>query len=785
MEPVVPDIDAIQEAKRDVLQSCIYGVDLNPMAVELAKVSLWINAMVKDKPLNFLDHHIKCGNSLLGATPELITKGVPDGAFDATTGDDKKVAKNFKEINKKQRKVKGATLDKWEEKAQPGYAEDFARLSHMEEDSAKGVVDKCKEYHRIKDAEDLRKKKLEADAWTAAFFVPLNDMRAQVPTSGEVSRLGMGVSLDDPMAKAVEEIADRYRFFHWFLEFPEVFAAGGFDVVLGNPHWERIKLQETEFFAAKDHDISNAPNADARRRLIKKLAESNHILNEEYATALRDSEAESKFIRISESYPLTGVGDVNTYAVFAELAQSVIKPDGRVGIIVPSGIATDYTYRNFFSDLMEGGKLISLYDFENRERILFPAVYYRMRFCLLTMTLGGAPRADFAFFLHNIGDLKDEGHHISPSHEDLARINPNTRTCPIFSSRRDADMIWKLYGAAPVLINEETGKNPWDIRFSRMFDMANDSKLFHKEDDFPKEKWTLERNSFRGGNELYLPLYEGRMIDILDHRLASTVSKKIKLRRSAESCILSDKEKQDPYNFVMPRYWVNSKDVADAIPPNIYSRGWTMGYMSITSATNARTAIGAILPLSGYGHSIILLLSTYPANLQSCLAANFSCFVFDYICKQKISGNNFSNFIVKQLPIFPPNCYSLELLDLIVPKVVELTYTAWDLEPFARDILKEVGEDTWNRWFPDNPLIGGVPATFQWDEERRLILRAELDAIYAHLYSLTKQELDYILETFSIVKRRDEEKSGHYHTKELIFKYYDEYTDKILTQEGE
>ncbi|MFZ1316425.1 Eco57I restriction-modification methylase domain-containing protein, partial [Methanothrix sp.] len=135
-EPTVPDDDAIQEAKRDVLQSCIYGVDLNPMAVELTKVSLWINAMVKDKPLNFLDHHVKCGNSLIGATPELIAKGVPDEAFKAVTGDDKKISKHFKDINKKQRIAKGVTLFRWSEKALMDYADDFSRLSDMVENTA-------------------------------------------------------------------------------------------------------------------------------------------------------------------------------------------------------------------------------------------------------------------------------------------------------------------------------------------------------------------------------------------------------------------------------------------------------------------------------------------------------------------------------------------------------------------------------------------------------------------------------------------------------------------------
>ncbi|MDF0591548.1 Eco57I restriction-modification methylase domain-containing protein, partial [Candidatus Methanocrinis natronophilus] len=781
--------DAIQEAKRDVLQSCIFGVDINPMAVELAKVSLWINAMVRDRPLNFLDHRIKPGNSLVGATPELIERGVPDGAFKPVTGDDKKVAKHFRDLNKRQRKNR-STIDAWageDATRRPGYAEKFASLSGMKEDSSEGVAEKCRTYRKLLETEELKRKRLEADAWTAAFFMPMDDEGAPFPTTAEVRRLGSEDVPEgdvDPLAAKVEDLAEKHRFFHWHLEFPAVFAAGGFDVVLGNPPWERIKLQEKEFFAAKDAEVANAPTAAARKRLIRRLVERNPALDAEYKEALRQSEGESRFIRDSGRFPMTGVGDVNTYAVFAELAQSAIRPEGRAGIIIPSGIATDYTYKDFFTHLIEDGRLVSLYDFENRERTLFADVYYRMRFCLLTTTGKGFPAADFAFFLHKMDDLADAKRHFSLNRDDLARINPNTKTCPIFRSLKDADLTLKMYEVVPVLINEDSGENPWEIRFSRMFDMTNDSDQFRTSGELQSKGFELKGNRLVTNDDLWLPLYEGRMIDILDHRLASTINKKIKLQRSAESRILNNEEKQNPYNLAMPRYWINSADAKGSIPTEFYSRGWAFGYMSITSATNARTAIASIIPLSGFGNSITALISNYSAKLQSSIAANFSCFVFDYICKQKVSGNNFNNFIVKQLPVLPPDRYTPELLDLIVPKVVELTYTAWDLEPFAQDILEEVGAETWNRWFPDNPLADGKPAPFRWDEDRRAALRAELDAIYAHLYGLTGEELDYILETFPIVKRKDVERYGSFRTKEMILERYGEYASFFDKTDG-
>jgi hypothetical protein len=175
--------------------------------------------------------------------------------------------------------------------------------------------------------------------------------------------------------------------------------------------------------------------------------------------------------------------------------------------------------------------------------------------------------------------------------------------------------------------------------------------------------------------------------------------------------------------------------------------------------------------------------------------------------RSKVSGNHLTFFIVKQLPVIPPKYYTSEQLNLIVPMVAELTYTAWDIKAFADDLWREADEplrvalkQQWdgNVAETDGGHMGVEPPSwaeiasdgfpyppFKWDEERRDRLRAELDAIYAHLYGLTREELVYILETFPIVKKKDIKKYGSYHTKELILKYYDEYTDKIPKQEGE
>ena len=311
--------------------------------------------------------------------------------------------------------------------------------------------------------------KTACDLWTYAFFAPLRtagpDGLDHVPTTDNVRNALQGRNTRPQLNGEANASSQVHPFFHWPLEFPDVFERGGFDVVLGNPPWERIKLQEKEFFDTRDRDIAAAPNKAARERLIRALPQHNPALAEEFRQAAHGSESTSRFVRGSERFPLTGRGDVNTYSIFAETARTICGPAGKVGIIVPSGIATDDTTKVFFADLVDRRSLVSLYDFENRDGV-FPGVHRSYKFCLLT--LSGAdrpsPQAEFAFFLYRAEQLQDADRRFVLAPEDFALFNPNTRTCPVFRTRRDADIAGKMYRRAGVFWKEsqgdESGVNP-------------------------------------------------------------------------------------------------------------------------------------------------------------------------------------------------------------------------------------------------------------------------------------------------------------------------------------
>ena len=423
------------------------------MAVELTKVALWIETVDPGFPLGFFDDQIRGGDALLGVFDLAVLKeGIPDAAYKPLTGDDKDTAKYYLAANRAVKKGQG-TLDFREGGGElpemKPLAVDFSRLRDLPEDTVRQIEAKAARYSDLRAGEAFTKASLAANLYIAAFLSPKTGGPAAgpfdhaVPTTEEVwIALSQGVLLET--MSAAYETADGARAFHWPLEFPDIMARGGFDVVLGNPPWERIKLQEQEFFATRAPEIAGAPNKAARTRLIKALEDAppespERAVYDAFVAAKHQAEATSEFVRTAGDdggrFPLTGRGDVNTYALFAELFSRLTRD--RAGVIVPTGIATDATTAAFFAALVERKRLAQLVDFENRAG-LFPAIDSRMKFCLLTLGQG-EDAAGFAFFLTDPAQLAEPERNFTLNPARIAAINPNTRTAPVFRSRADAE----------------------------------------------------------------------------------------------------------------------------------------------------------------------------------------------------------------------------------------------------------------------------------------------------------------------------------------------------------
>jgi len=559
-----------------------------------------------------------------------------------------------------------------------------------------------------------------------------------------------------------------------------------------------------------------------------------------------------------------------------------------------------------------------MYDFENSEAV-FPSVHRSYKFSLLT--LGTSPQAEFVCFATQVPQVYDSRRRFQMEPDDFTLINPNTRTCPIFRSERDAELTKKLYRAAPVLIREaqigsegeqlEAEVNSWGIRFQTLFHMSNDSGLFL---DSP----TSESRC--------LPLYEAKMIHQFDHRWATYVDAPDK-PNGLDTEDVRVEQKADPAFSVRPRYWVPEREVLGRIASvparvsrawlawhstavasaardgafeelllalaawvagelffrtagdpdegkqtgrtgwsqqrvlsniqtteiqlkarfeplskallgvglttkkavvefpkwalqnisahlsdgelatlsevlrqvdmsntllglmdewmNARSPNWLLGWRRNARSTDERTTISAVMPRSAQGDSIFLF--SFPGGARPELIAAFQgclgSLAFDFVARQKVGGVNFSFYFMKQLPVLPPESYSTDALQFIVPRVLELSYTAHDLRDWADEL---------RAYDPRGESEKSEP--FAWSVQRRSKLRADLDAYYARLYGLTREELQYILdpveimgqdypsETFRVLKEREAEPGGGYRTQRLVLEAWDAQTESLRTR---
>ena len=757
-----PTPDDYQHALRDVVRRCIYGVDMNPLAVEICKVSLWMESIDPGLPLTFLESHIRCGNSLIGTNRVLMGEQVPDTAWAALEGDDKKVTRSLKRLNREE--IAGQRRLAFEPRNETGVLRDSMHAVEQAPDTdAAALGQKQRKWKALLASEAYEHEKVVADAWCAAFLWPKNEPGPGVeaaPTTGPWLALRDRDMPPSPaLVDTTRRIAEDYGLFHWELAFPHVFARGGFDVVLGNPPWERVKLQELEFFAKREPSIATARNAAERKKLIAALPATNPVLWKEWTSATRVAQGQSHFVRQSGRYPLCGKGDVNTYALFAEHNWKVIAPRGCAGFIVPSGIVTDDSTKEYFQALLDRGALASVYHFEN-ESLVFKGLHHAYRFVLLTIR--ESRQADLLFYARRAVDLHDRRRHFALTTADFATLNPNTRTCPTFRSHRDADINLAMYRRAGVLWREsDPDGNPWGVRFLRMYDMANDSGLFRTRAELASAGWRLDGSRFEKDEEVMLPLYEAKMIHQFDHRFGSYEVQSEAQANQGKLPELDHVAHADPGRITLSRYWVHEGGVAARLD-DTWDRRWLLGWRDIVRAGDIRTVIACIIPRAAVNHTFPLITPSSDPQLVVNLYANMSSIPFDYCARQKVGGVHLTFFTMRQLPVFSAAAYamsapwapSIRIRDWLLPRILELTYTAWNLKAFAEDCDDD-----------------GPP--FIWNPERRFQLRCEIDAAFFHMYGISRDETAYVLDTFPVLEQSEVRAHGEYRTKRVVLETYD------------
>lgn len=761
------------------------------MAVELAKVGLWLHTLTAGAPLSFLDHHLRCGDSLFGEKVKDVREFAgKKGARFLTSplmqaeGAVQYLAKieRLTDADMDEAKESAAYFDSVREATEPlfGFFSFVHALSWVDPTAEErkavtalldGLFGTDKEIFEIasgrREPRAPLKFRLSKEQVLQMSDEAILAAHTDTPDQKFLARY---VSLVRLLDRTQRLISDE-RFLHWELAFPGVWSdwssaepRGGFDAIVGNPPWDRMKMQEVEWFEARKPDIAKKSRAADRKKAIEALTSAGDPLADQYALARNRAARGAKLAtKKGGPYPWLGRGDVNIYSLFVERSLQLIRPAGLSGLLVPSGIASDKTASKFFKSISTAGRIRVLFDFENKRSsgtLFFDDIHRQFKFSALV--IGGEKRtkqeAQVGFFLRETPQEEETEKLFSLSANDFALVNPNTGTAPIFRTRRDAQLTTSVYHRLPVLV-DRSGDEPhaaWDVRYVRMFDMTNDSEKFWTYKALEAEGAYPESGGrWRKGERIWLPLLEGKMIWHFDHRAASIAINPENTYRAAYAIAAQESDKKNPFFATNSQFFIEVEAIYEA-----GMQHYALGFRDVTNPTDHRTVDAAIVPHRFAGNTLpIIIAEKHCASTYSLLCANFNALCFDYISRQKVQKNHLNWYIVEQLPVVGRADYERRFGDktaaeIVADHVLRLTYTAWDMEPFARDLGYE-----------------GDP--FVWDETERRQLRARLDALYFHLYGVTDpDDVRYILSTFPIVERKDRTAfDGVYLTAELISWY--------------
>lgn len=829
-----PSEDGFEEAlraqlKRHIVERCLYGVDLDPLAVELGRMALWVETMDRDLPFGFLDHKLKVGNALVGTWFDSY-RDYPAMAWEREGGDkDYQKNKPGNLINHSYTDAKGKLkgdvfTDAIKARARAVPEQLQAMLSgQLELDSsldAGNVHDELlKVFRKLqrlpvheteKRAELYRNDilhnphyhalKARMDLWCALWFWP-GEQIEQAPLPLEF------VNPDVDTLTLASEVAQQQRFFHWELEFPDVFTAtqDGFDAVLGNPPWEIQKPNSKEFFSNHDplyraygkqealdkqleyfqdwpqleHDwIGYMANLKSMSNWVKYVGQpfGDRITEDskgkkKYDLNLggggRNSFANSQelhkkwqkqrkkhkgFADTEHPFLHQGSADLNTYKMFLELSHALMRQQGRLGMIVPSGIYTDKGTTDLRELFLLNCDWQWLFSFENREGIF--DIHRSFKFCPLIVQKGGQTEAIRAAFMHrNVDDWEQaERYVLAYPRARVVEFSPYSKAILEIRSEQDLRVLQKIY-ANGVLLGDQS-ENGWGIKYATEFHMTNDSRLFpprpkweekgYRPDEYGhwlKGSWQeyqgpqhiLERESalvlsrdgqkaihVEGIVDVALPLYEGRMIGQFDFSEKGWVSGK---GRSAvwRDIPFAEKVIEPQYLMGLDTYQGSEKKPSKAV------FGLKVGFLAVGSATNSRSMFAGLVADFPAGNAVPVLKSKTPEYSIALMSA-LNSFSYDFVLRNRLGGLNLNYFIVAETALPKITKQSIEMISQIGRALCLPSTTFSDL--WLRESTGQVG---WKRKF-------AVTAS------ERLRLKSINEALCADMLGLNFEDLKRILE---------------------------------------
>lgn len=772
--------------KRHVIERCIYGVDINPLAVELGKLSLWVETMDRELPFTFIDHKLKVGNSLVGAWLDTFME-YPALAWMREGGDKnhsngvhyekgewtKAIKTTFNDVVKpeivevinKRAGQKSMLFFKGDEESVMRVQE-RARLifEEIHKLSIKGRGVELREecyIEKLCENEEYKRLKEALDLWCSIWFWPADKLDV-APTPKNFYATSEETRIIN------SELAENLKFFHWEMEFPDVFnqERQGFDAMLGNPPWEISKPNSKEFFTMYDPiyrargkqdaiqvqknffdnekeieyswllynanfksmgnyvKYSAHPFGDPEVQNIQKLALKRGKDNNSVHRLWRKQRA--KHIGYSDTahpYRYLGSADLNTYKMFLEIGHILLSNGGHLGMIVPSGIYTDQGSTDLRNLFLDGCQWTWLFGFENRKKIF--NIHRSFKFCSVVIVKGGKTNEiKTAFMRHDLSDWEAPEKYVMPyKYEQVSQFSPNSKSLLEIRSQRDLEILDKIYRNSVML--GDTSEKGWKIKYAREFDMTNDSKLFP-----PITKW-LEQGykpdpygRWIGPNDdIALPLYQGRFIGQFDFSRKGWVSGKS--RSSVWREIPWKLKKIEPEMLGS----LNEIQKSETYIPRL-----KICHMRMSSSTNQRTMIATLIILFP-SESNVIALRTENSTLIFPLIAILNSFTFDYLLRIRLGGNAVDYHVTQQVPIVHIKTINNKILNKFRNYIIKINCP---YQLFAQE---------WIEFRNHFSEIAKWPWKSLWaiTLHERLRIRCILDAIVAELYSISYDDFVYIL----------------------------------------
>jgi hypothetical protein len=750
----LPDEALRRRALREVVRRCIYGVDRNPLAVELCKTALWIEAIEPGRPLSFLEAHIKWGDSLLGlANLSVLQAGIPDSAFAEFNNDDKLYTRELKQRNKEQRdgrRGQEAQLRLPLVTMPSNLTAAVAALTDAPDDTVQQVEAKRRALREVEDGPSGHHLRVACDIWTAAFFLPRPQRPDRlgpdtVPTTDTLwTYLQAPSDTDEAILAAVAEVAGRLRFFHWPLEFPEAAAQGGFDLILGNPPWETLSPDAKEWFKPYDPSIPEmAPEPQAAR--IAEICE-NHAIRSAWETHCNFLYRSANFLRKGGRYRLfapgsLGKGDFNVWRLFAELALQGTREGGTASQILPENFYSGANAAAIRAELFDRFEFRYLVAFENKRKVWFD-IDSSTKFAIYVAVRGGSTTEVAAAFgvntVQRLADLQREIPIRLPV--SLVReFSPDALAIADIAHPSDIDIVRKIYARLPKFGDEVTSAPA--VRYMAEVHMGNDNEDFGNDPDG-------------------VPLYQGSMVTHFDHRAKAYVS------GHGRNVVWAELPFGDPTKRIAPQWRIREAD----LPAKLGDR-WRrprIGFCDVGKPINQRTLMAAMIPPGVVCGHKVPTITFEPDDLRLALlwlgVAN--SLSVDYVVRKKVTLT-VSFTVMDSLPL--PRVFSGNALDRAIAQRA-LLLSAAGLEM----------QTLWRRAAPELGLVVHATAPVE-DAVERERLRIELDVLVARdLFGLTLDEMRYLLdpanvlgpdcsfETFGALQRAERRQFNEFRTRRLI-----------------